>query len=44
MFFASSFLKALGASDQIPVLVAAWFPPLIALTLGVSVILTTEDG
>lgn len=44
MFFASSFLKALGASDQIPVLLAAWFPPLIALTLGISVILTTEDG
>lgn len=44
MFFASSFLKALGASDQIPVLVAAWFPALIALSLGVSVILTTEDG
>ncbi len=44
MFFASSFLKALGASDQIPVLLAAWFPPLIALSLGVSVILTTEDG
>lgn len=44
VFFASSFLKALGASDQIPVLLAAWFPPLIALTLGISVILTTEDG
>lgn len=44
VFFASSFLKALGASDQIPVLLAAWFPPLIALALGVSVILTTEDG
>jgi lipopolysaccharide export system permease protein len=44
VFFASSFLKALGASDQIPVLVAAWFPPLIALSLGISVILTTEDG
>ncbi len=44
VFFASSFLKALGASDQIPVLVAAWFPPMIALFLGMSVILTTEDG
>jgi lipopolysaccharide export system permease protein len=44
VFFASSFLKALGASDQIPVVLAAWFPPLIALALGVSVILTTEDG
>ncbi len=44
MFFASSFLKALGASDQIPVLLAAWFPPIIALSLGASVIMTTEDG
>lgn len=44
MFFASSLLQALGASDQIPVLLAAWFPPLIALALGGSVILTTEDG
>ena len=40
VFFASSFLQALGASDQIP----AWVPPLVALSLGVSVILTTEDG
>lgn len=44
VFFATSFLKALGASDQIPVALAAWFPPLIALILGISVILTTEDG
>jgi len=44
MFFFTSFLKALGASDQIPVLLAAWFPPLIALALGTSVIMTTEDG
>ncbi len=44
MFFATSFLKALGASDQIPVFLAAWFPPFIALSLGISVILTTEDG
>lgn len=43
VFFATSFLKALGASDQISCL-SAWFPPLIALSLGVSVILTTEDG
>jgi len=44
VFFISSFLKALGASDQIPILLAAWCPPLMALTLGVSVIMTTEDG
>jgi lipopolysaccharide export system permease protein len=44
VFFVGSFLKALGASDQIPVLLAAWTPPLMALALGVSVIMTTEDG
>jgi lipopolysaccharide export system permease protein len=44
MFFASSFLQALGASDQIPILLAAWFPSLIALSVGISVIMTTEDG
>ncbi|MFA5592850.1 MAG: LPS export ABC transporter permease LptG [Micavibrio sp.] len=44
VFFTSSFLQALGASDQIPVVVAAWFPPLIATMLGISVILTTEEG
>lgn len=44
VFFASSFLKALGVADQIPVFLAAWFPPMIAFILGVSVILTTEDG
>ncbi len=44
VFFITSFLQALGASDQIPVGVAAWFPPIIAMALGISVILTTEDG
>lgn len=44
MFFASSYLKALGVSDQIPVMLAAWFPSLIALSIGISVIMTTEDG
>ncbi len=44
IFFMSSFLKALGASDQIPVVLAAWFPPLIALLAGIGAIMTTEDG
>jgi lipopolysaccharide export system permease protein len=44
IFFASSFLQALGAADQIPAILAAWVPPLVALSLGISVILTTEDG
>lgn len=44
MFFFSSFLEALGASQQIPVWLAAWSPPLIALFSGIAILLTTEDG
>jgi len=43
-FFSSSFLQALGASRQIPPLLAAWAPALIAFMLGVSAIMTLEDG
>ena len=44
MFFISSFLQALGASHQIPVFLAAWSPALLAGLLGVSTLLTVEDG
>ena len=44
VFFLSSFLQALGASQQIPVELAAWAPSLICLLLGVSVIINLEDG
>ena len=43
-FFLSSFLQALGASHQIPVLLAAWSPAVILLLLGMAVILNLEDG
>lgn len=43
-FFMSSFLQALGASHQIPVLLAAWSPVLVLLLLGVAAILNLEDG
>lgn len=43
-FFATSFLQALGASQQIPPILAAWAPALIAFMLGVSAIMTLEDG
>jgi len=43
-FFTSSFLQALGASHQIPVPLAAWSPALVMTLLGVSAMLTLEEG
>lgn len=44
IFFMSSFLKALGASHQIPIILAAWAPALVTALLGISVMLNQEDG
>ncbi len=44
LFFMSSFLQALGASQQIPVMMAAWSPALIAFLLGLSAMMNIEDG
>jgi len=44
VFFSSSFLQALGASQQVPVLIAAWFPAIIAFILGLTAITALEDG
>ena len=44
VFFLSSFLQALGASQQIPVILAAWSPALISFLLGLSVMMNLEDG
>lgn len=44
VFFLSSFLQALGASQQIPVLLAAWAPALVTLLLGLAMMLSLEDG
>lgn len=44
VFFLGSFLQALGASGQIPLLLAAWFPPLICCLLGVGGLMMLEDG
>lgn len=44
VFFSSSFLQALGVSQQIPVVLAAWFPAIISFILGLSVITALEDG
>jgi lipopolysaccharide export system permease protein len=44
VFFFSSFLEALGASQQIPVSLAAWSPGGVMLLLGLAVMLVLEDG
>jgi lipopolysaccharide export system permease protein len=44
VFFLSSFLQAMGSSQQIPILLAAWSPALIAFLLGLSVMMNLEDG
>jgi lipopolysaccharide export system permease protein len=44
VFFISSFLQAMGASGQIPIFVAAWFPAIICFLLGVFALTLTEDG
>lgn len=44
IFFMSSFMQALGASQQIPVILSAWAPALIAFLLGLSVMMVVEDG
>lgn len=43
-FFMSSYLQALGSSQQIPPILAAWSPAMICLLLGLSAIMTLEDG
>ncbi len=44
VFFSSNFLQALGASAQIPLFIAAWFPAIIVFILGIGTLMTLEDG
>lgn len=44
IFFLSSFLQALGATGQIPIILSAWSPSVISLLLGLSILLSKEDG
>ncbi len=44
VFFLSSYLQALGISGQISPVLAAWAPALITFLLGLSALLTFEDG
>jgi len=44
VFFVRNFAQVLGESGQIPILLAAWSPPVAALLLSVSLLLHLEDG
>lgn len=44
IFFVESMLQAFGLSQKIPVFMAAWTPAILALLLGVTALLHTEDG
>lgn len=44
LYFISDLVLALGASDTIPVVLAAWTPSGVALLLGVAMLLHLEDG
>ncbi|MEO1492104.1 MAG: LPS export ABC transporter permease LptG [Pseudomonadota bacterium] len=43
-FFLSDIANALGASGSVPVLVAAWAPPMSAVLLALGLLLHLEDG
>ncbi|MBE2275731.1 MAG: LPS export ABC transporter permease LptG [Rhodobacteraceae bacterium] len=44
LFFLRNFAQALGESGQIPVLLAAWSPPVAAVLLALGLLLHLEDG
>lgn len=44
IFFLRNFAQVLGESGQIPILVAAWTPPVATALLSVSLLLHLEDG
>lgn len=44
VFFLSSFLKALGGSHQLPIILAAWSTAIIVMLGSVTWLLNTEDG
>jgi lipopolysaccharide export system permease protein len=44
IFFLRSFAQVLGENGQIPIMVAAWSPPIAAALLALSLLLHLEDG
>lgn len=43
-FFVNQLFDALGKSDVLPAVVAAWSPPALALLVGITLLCYTEDG
>lgn len=44
IFFLRNFAQVLGQNEQIPILVAAWAPPLAGIFMSLGLLLHTEDG
>lgn len=44
VFFMSNFLQALGVSHQLPVFLSAWSPAMLSSLVGISILLSLEDG
>ena len=44
IFFLRNFAQVLGENGQIPILIAAWIPPLAAIMLALGLLLHLEDG
>ena len=44
IFLLRNFAQVLGENGQIPVLLAAWSPPVAAILLSVTLLLHLEDG
>jgi lipopolysaccharide export system permease protein len=44
LYFLKDFAESLGGRGQIPLLVAAWTPPVAAILLAISLLLHLEDG
>lgn len=44
MYFMKSFAQVLGETGKIPVLAAAWFPPIAGICLAMALLLHHEDG
>ena len=43
-FFLRNFTQVLGENGQIPVLLAAWTPPVVAALLALGLLLHLEEG
>lgn len=44
MFFLKSFAQVLGETGKIPIIAAAWFPPVAGISLALALLLHQEDG